>query len=135
MSDSTFDRGQFATHLSTHRLGRNLVTRAETTSTNDDAWNAFAGGAPGGTVVVADAQTRGRGRLGRRWHTAPARGLAMSVLMRVGCDADPLATLPLTAGLALVTGLERLGVRAELKWPNDAMLGGRKPATTSGCGL
>ena len=126
MSDSSFDRGQFAARLSTHRLGRNLVTLAETTSTNDDAWAAFAAGAPGGTVVVADAQTRGRGRLGRLWHLAPARGLAMSVLMRVERDADPLATLPLAAGLALVTGLDRLGVRAELKWPNDALLGGRK---------
>ena len=128
MSDGPFDRSLFASQLSTQRLGRQLVARAETASTNDDAWDAFAQGAPDGTVVVADVQTRGRGRLGRAWHTAPGRGLAMSLLLHVGCDPDPLAALPLVAGLALVLALERLGARPELEWPNDVLIAGRKLA-------
>jgi BirA family transcriptional regulator, biotin operon repressor / biotin---[acetyl-CoA-carboxylase] ligase len=128
LADPTFDRRRFESRLATRRLGRTLLVRAETGSTNDDAWDALATGAPDGFVVVADAQTRGRGRAGRSWHSPPGRGLAMSVLMHEGCDARSLPAVPLAAGLAVVQGLERLGFATELKWPNDVMLGGRKLA-------
>ncbi|MBI5710114.1 MAG: biotin--[acetyl-CoA-carboxylase] ligase [Candidatus Eisenbacteria bacterium] len=128
MADPTFDRARFSERLATRRLGRQLVVRAEVESTNDTAWDALAAGAADGTAVVADAQTRGRGRAGRAWHTAPGRGLALSVLLHQGCDRRQLGVLPLAAGLALARGLEELGVRAALKWPNDLLLGGRKLA-------
>jgi BirA family biotin operon repressor/biotin-[acetyl-CoA-carboxylase] ligase len=123
-----FDRGRFEALLATRRLGRPLVVRAETGSTNDDAWDALAAGAGEGFTVIAEAQTKGRGRLGRRWHTAPGRSLAMSLLLVRGCDAGALAATPLIAGLALRRALRRLGAAAELKWPNDLLLGGRKLA-------
>jgi BirA family biotin operon repressor/biotin-[acetyl-CoA-carboxylase] ligase len=126
LAEPTFDRARFAALLSTRRLGRTLITRAEVESTNDVAWEALAAGEPDGTVVVADAQTRGRGRAGRTWHTAPGQGLALSVLLHSGCDRRQMAALPLVAGLALARALEALGARAELKWPNDLLLGGRK---------
>jgi BirA family biotin operon repressor/biotin-[acetyl-CoA-carboxylase] ligase len=122
----TFDRAAFDRHLATRRLGRTLIARAEVGSTNDVAWEALAAGVPDGAVVVADRQTAGRGRAGRAWHTAPGSGLALSVLLHQGCERRPLPTLPLVAGLALAEALERLGARAELKWPNDLLLGGRK---------
>ena len=128
MAESTFDRARFQARLATRQLGRHLVARAEVESTNDAAWEAQAVGAPDGTVVVADAQTRGRGRAGRRWHLVPGEGLALSALLDQGCDRHTLGVLPLGAGLALARGLERLGVTAELKWPNDLLLGGRKLA-------
>jgi len=121
-----FDRARFAARLATRRLGRSLVARAEAESTNDVAWEALGAGSPDGTVVVADVQTRGRGRAGHSWHTAPGHGLALSVLLHQGCDRRQLGTLPLVAGLALARALETLGARAELKWPNDLLLAGRK---------
>jgi BirA family biotin operon repressor/biotin-[acetyl-CoA-carboxylase] ligase len=126
LAEPTFDRARFRSHLVTHLLGRNLLARAAVESTNDTAWEAFAVGAAEGTVVVADAQTRGRGRAGRAWHTEPGKGLALSVLLPLGCDRGLLGLLPLGAGLALARALERLGVATELKWPNDLLRGGRK---------
>lgn len=126
MAESTFDRARFGARLTTRLLGRNLLARGMVESTNDTAWEALAGGAPEGTVVVADVQTRGRGRAGRRWHTEPGKGLALSVLLPLGCDRGLLGVLPLGVGLALARALERLGVAVELKWPNDLLRGGRK---------
>ena len=125
---STFDRARFTAALATRCLGRTLVTLAEAGSTNDEAWRALAGGAPDGTVVVADAQTRGRGRAGRVWHTNPGRGLAFSVLLRPAGEWRDLGLLPLAAGLAVARALEGLGAAPALKWPNDVLLGGRKTA-------
>ncbi len=126
MAEPTFDRTAYQQRLTTRRLGRTLVARAEVESTNDVAWDALAAGFPDGTVVVADAQTRGRGRSGRRWHATPGRSLALSLLLHQGCGRRPPGTLSLVAGLGLARGLETLGVRARLKWPNDLLLGGRK---------
>jgi len=125
---STFDRVRFGSRLTTRRLGRTLLARAQAGSTNDEAWEALALNAPDGTVVVADAQTRGRGRDGRTWHTAPGRSLALSVLLHQGCDRPALGLLPLAAGLAVAQALETLGAAPALKWPNDVLLGGRKVA-------
>ena len=124
----TFDRARFTARLRTRQLGHALVVRARADSTNDDAWDAFAQGAPDGTVVVADEQVRGRGRAGRAWHTAPGHGLAMSVLLHLGCTPETVATLPLLAGIALAAALERLGAQVAVKWPNDVLVGGRKIA-------
>jgi BirA family biotin operon repressor/biotin-[acetyl-CoA-carboxylase] ligase len=126
LAESTFDRAAFTARLATRRLGRTLVARGAAGSTNDEAWDALAAGAPDGTAIVADAQLAGRGRAGRAWHTAPGRGLALSVLMFPGCDGARLPLLPLAAGLALARALERLGAAPELKWPNDLLLNGRK---------
>jgi BirA family biotin operon repressor/biotin-[acetyl-CoA-carboxylase] ligase len=125
---STFDRVRFGSRLTTRRLGRTLLARATAGSTNDEAWEALAADAPDGAVVVADAQTRGRGRAGREWHTTPGRSLALSVLLHQGCDRRSLGLLPLAAGLAVARSLEALGAAPALKWPNDVRLGGRKVA-------
>ncbi|HET7226104.1 MAG TPA: biotin--[acetyl-CoA-carboxylase] ligase [Candidatus Eisenbacteria bacterium] len=128
MADPTFDRARYAAALTTARLGRTLLARAEAGSTNDVAWEALAAGAPEGVAVTADVQSAGRGRLGRAWHTAPGLGLAFSVALRQGCDRRTAGTLPLVAGLALARALERCGAHPDLKWPNDLLLGGRKLA-------
>ncbi len=125
---STFDRAAFEARLRTRTLGRSLIARSEVPSTNDLAWEGLASGVPEGTVVIADAQTRGRGRGGRTWLSPPGLGLALSVAVVPGCDPGSAGTLPLIAGLALARGLDTLGARADLKWPNDLMLSGRKLA-------
>jgi len=126
LAEPTFDRAAFTATLATHVLGRTLIARAEVESTNDVLWDALAQDAPDGLVVVADAQTRGRGREGRRWHAAPGKGLVLSVGLRAGCGPRPGGTVALVAGLALARALERLGLVADLKWPNDLLVQGRK---------
>jgi BirA family biotin operon repressor/biotin-[acetyl-CoA-carboxylase] ligase len=123
---SSFDRALYESRLRTRRLGRSLLARAEAESTNDAAWDALGEGMPDGFVVVADVQSAGRGRQGRSWHHAPGKGLALSVLLHQGCDRRQFGTLSLVAGLALARALERFGADAELKWPNDLLLAGRK---------
>lgn len=125
-AEPTFDRRAFGAALATRRLGRTLIARAEADSTNDVAWEALAQGAAEGVVVVADAQPRGRGREGRRWHLAPGKGLAFSVALVRGCDGPDLGTVPLAAGLAMARACERLGLATRLKWPNDLLVGERK---------
>jgi BirA family transcriptional regulator, biotin operon repressor / biotin---[acetyl-CoA-carboxylase] ligase len=139
LAEPRFDRAAFESRLRTRIMGRHLIARAETESTNDVAWEALAQGLPDGTTAVADVQTRGRGRAGRSWQTEPGKGLALSLLMHAGCAPARVrgaaggaeaarGVIPLAAGLALARALERLGARAELKWPNDLQIGGRKVA-------
>jgi len=94
-------------------------------STSDRLKEAARAGAPEWTAVLADEQTGGRGRQGRAWASPPG-GLYLSVLLRPRFEAFGL--IPLAAGVALVEALREHGVAAELKWPNDALAGGRKIA-------
>lgn len=94
-------------------------------STNRRARELAAYGAPHGTVVTADEQSAGRGRLGNRW-SAPARqSVLMSLLVREPVIEQGL--LALAAGCATCAAIERVaGVRCALKWPNDVLIDGRK---------
>jgi len=123
-----FDRGSFLAGLGTRRLGRTLLVRESTGSTNDDAWDALAAGLGDGVVVVADRQTAGRGRAGRHWEHGEGLGLALSVALHLGCDVRQAGLIPLGAGLALAQAMSRLGAAPRLKWPNDVLIGGRKLA-------
>lgn len=102
---------------------------AETESTNADVAVAARDGAPEGTVIVADHQTAGRGRLDRTWETPAGSGLAMSALLRP-TQLDPALWpwIPLMAGVATAEAVARLGLVAQLKWPNDVEIDGRKLA-------
>jgi BirA family biotin operon repressor/biotin-[acetyl-CoA-carboxylase] ligase len=107
----------------------------QTGSTNDDLVAAARGGAAEGTVLVAEAQTAGHGRLDRQWTSPPRAGLTFSVLLRPG-PAVPIrywAWLPLLAGLSVQRAVTRLAeVDAWLKWPNDLLVG---PARAKAAGL
>ena len=106
-------------------LGRRIHWLDTASSTNDIAARLAELGAEEGTVVVADAQTAGRGRLGRVWFSAPGAGLYASIVLRL----VPGALLTLASGVALAEGVEAsTGLPAELKWPNDLMVGKRKLA-------
>jgi len=85
-------------------------------------------GAPHGTVVVADGQTGGRGRHGRRWVSPPGRNVYASLIVRPEMPVSEASGLSLAAGVALADAAERAGVPALLKWPNDLYLGDRKAA-------
>jgi BirA family biotin operon repressor/biotin-[acetyl-CoA-carboxylase] ligase len=96
-------------------------------STNDLAKELGVRGAPEGTLVVAEGQSRGRGRLGREWNSPPGVGLYVSVLLRPPLPPADLPPITLTAAVAVVRALRQAGgVSAGLKWPNDLVLAGKK---------
>jgi BirA family transcriptional regulator, biotin operon repressor / biotin---[acetyl-CoA-carboxylase] ligase len=97
---------------------------AATGSTNDDVAALARAGAPEGTVLVAEAQTAGRGRLDRSWSSPPRAGLLFSVLLRPAVPPARRTWIPLLTGLAVQQAVARLGaVDTRLKWPNDLLLG------------
>jgi BirA family transcriptional regulator, biotin operon repressor / biotin---[acetyl-CoA-carboxylase] ligase len=98
-------------------------------STNVRAAELAEQGAPHGTVVCADEQTRGRGRLGRIWVSPPGVNLYLSLLLRPPLPPHLAPQLTAVTAVALAEAVEETaGVRAGLKWPNDLMLGGKKAA-------
>jgi BirA family biotin operon repressor/biotin-[acetyl-CoA-carboxylase] ligase len=112
------------------RLWRDVTVAAETGSTNSDLLAAVRAGAPEGTVLAAEVQTAGRGRLDRRWICPPGAALSFSVLLRPdGVPAVARGWIPLLAGVAVAAGLRaQAGLDARLKWPNDVLVGGAKIA-------
>lgn len=99
-----------------------LTVLDETESTNADLLGA-AQSTPEGTVLVAEHQTAGRGRLDRTWTSPPRSGLTFSVLVRPGTPLPTWGWLPLLAGVAVCDAVGAAGVEAMLKWPNDLLLG------------
>jgi len=105
-----------------------LVRRfAELDSTNRYLLDLARAGAPEGAVAVADYQSAGRGRLGRRWEAPPGSNLLASVLLRPVLAVEELHLCTVEVALAAADACGRgAGVTPELKWPNDLMVGGRK---------
>lgn len=99
----------------------------DTTSTNAVALEAAQSGTPDGTVVVADRQTAGRGRLARRWESPGGHNLYCSIVIRHIPASERLGWLPLIAATATAAAVRKLtGLRLSLKWPNDVMVGAKK---------
>jgi len=121
-------RKELARRLKGSRLGCRLRFLEEATSTNDVALAWCREGAPEGALVIASAQTRGRGRLGRSWHSPPGGGFWFSFVLRPDLDRPEMGMLPVTVGAGMVLALRSLGLPAALKWPNDVLVGRRKVA-------
>lgn len=98
-------------------------------STQDEARTACRAGAPSRSLFVADFQSHGRGRQGRTWLASPGMGLLVSILLRQDGPPRPWRSTAL-ASVALAEALEQVvpSVRAEIKWPNDLLIDGRKVA-------
>ena len=115
-----------------YRLETNIlrgpICHFETTvSTNDMAKTLGAQGAPEGTLVVAETQSAGRGRLGRSWHSPPGAGIYASLLLRPPLPPAELPQITLSAAVSVVRALTRsVGVTPGIKWPNDLILRGKK---------
>ncbi|MGQ9582443.1 MAG: biotin--[acetyl-CoA-carboxylase] ligase [Thermoplasmatota archaeon] len=106
--------------------GWRIVSFAAIDSTNRKAREMAEAGEPEGAVVVAGAQTEGRGRLGRSW-ISPVGGLWFSVLLRPDVAPEHAPKLGLIAGASVAAALRGLySLNARLRWPNDVLVGGRK---------
>jgi len=112
--------------LETKSFGRNLLWLEKTTSTNDVVAELARQGAPEGTVVAAETQTKGRGRQGRRWSSTAGKSLAFSILLRPKLHADELPEITLASAVAVAKTLEDFHFKPQIKWPNDLLLEGRK---------
>jgi BirA family biotin operon repressor/biotin-[acetyl-CoA-carboxylase] ligase len=96
-------------------------------STNTEAMNAAAESAPEGSVFVAEEQLAGRGRGAHSWHSARSEGIYCSVILRPQIPPSDALLLSLAAGLAVRAAIgEVTQLTPDLKWPNDALIGGRK---------
>lgn len=127
MSDEAFDAAAFERAALSAPWARRVVCLAETGSTNAEALRLAAEGEPAGLVVVADAQTSGRGRLGRSWWAEPGGSLLVSWLLRPALAVEVWPLLGMVAGVAAARALiASAGIEVRLKWPNDLLAGDRK---------
>jgi BirA family biotin operon repressor/biotin-[acetyl-CoA-carboxylase] ligase len=113
--------------LTTRSFGRKIYAFGSIDSTNNCA-KAIAGcGGLEGTIVIAEEQTSGKGRLGRTWVAKPNENLMFSIVLRPQIPPDALNVLPLLAAVGVAAAIEKsTGLKVECKWPNDLLLNGRK---------
>jgi BirA family biotin operon repressor/biotin-[acetyl-CoA-carboxylase] ligase len=110
-------------------VGRDIRVFQETTSTNDVIEKLARDGVKEGVIVFAESQTRGRGRLGRKWMSPASRGLWFSVLLRPDLRPPEATRLTVASATALRRAIaSQTGLKAEIKWPNDILVRGRKVA-------
>ena len=116
-------------HLETAWLARTYRHYRQIGSTNDEALLLAAQGAEHGTVVVAEEQTKGRGRLQRSWFSPARYGIYLSLILRSPLPILEAPQSAMVTALALVKVLhENYGIEASIKWPNDVLVAGKKIA-------
>ncbi len=113
----------FERSLPTSYVGRSVVYLEEVASTNDVARKHARDGAPEGLVVVTEHQTRGRGRMGKRWVEEPRHGLLFSVILLPRCRPRELGRI---GAAAAVAAARACGEEARIDWPNDIVARGKK---------
>src|SRR5882724_10196720 len=110
-------------------IGRDIRVFRETTSTNDVIEKLARDGVKEGAVVFAEAQTKGRGRLGRKWISPAKKGLWFSILLRPDLRPQEATQLTVASATALRRAIEAgTGLKVKIKWPNDILIHGKKAA-------
>lgn len=125
---SGFHVEDFQQHLSTQMLGHPCHYFPAVSSTNTIARTLGHQGAAHGTIVIADAQSAGRGQAGRVWISPPERNLYVSLVLRPVVTPAHAPLLSLLTAVALVDTLRQADVPCGIKWPNDVLIGDRKVA-------
>ncbi len=118
---------EISEELKTKALGRNVVYLDRIDSTNNYAKKIALEGCEEGTLVVADYQTCGRGRLGRDWNSPDKKGVWMSLVLRPDIPFEEVQIITLAASVAVVQALYDIAqIEAGIKWPNDIIINGKK---------
>ncbi|MDP3113043.1 MAG: biotin--[acetyl-CoA-carboxylase] ligase [Thermodesulfovibrionales bacterium] len=108
-------------------IGREIIFFESIGSTNTAALELAEKGAPHGTVVIADRQTKGKGRLGRTWVSPPKKNIYMSVILRPEIEPKDATLLTIMTAVSCAKGvMKSTGLKAEIKWPNDLMISNKK---------
>lgn len=114
-------------NLGTELLGRKIHCFDVIDSTNHYAKKIAFEGCDDGTVVIAEQQTAGRGRLGRQWHSAGKKGIWLSVVLRPEIVPSDVQMITLAAAISVVSAVkEATGIVSAIKWPNDIILDNKK---------
>ena len=115
--------------LNTNILGREVLYYAETTSTNDIAIELAGRDAKEGTLVIADSQTRGRGRLDRKWVAPAGTSILASLILRPAIELSQVNRIVLITTISIIHAIRNVtNLSALVKWPNDIVINGRKAA-------
>ncbi len=116
--------GEIKAGLKTRLIGKNIQYFKETESTNIIA-REIANSVEEGTVVIAESQTGGRGRLGRKW-LSPEGGVWLSIILKPGIQPQYAPRITLLAGVSVAKTIRSFGLAAKIKWPNDVLINGKK---------
>ncbi len=127
LKSDALNAGVIQAGLRTQALGRRVHILTETPSTNTLGLTLAASGEPHGTVILAEHQTAGKGRLGRSWASPPNKNIYCSVILRAPRLQPHMTWVPLVTGLAISEAIqtEQL-IKPSLKWPNDLLIGNKK---------
>jgi BirA family transcriptional regulator, biotin operon repressor / biotin---[acetyl-CoA-carboxylase] ligase len=122
-----WDPDKLQAQFNTDSLGKRLIVFNRITSTNDFLKRLARRGAEAGTLVLADQQTAGRGRLGRSWQSPPGSGLWLSFILRPELSLEIVGALPLAISVVVTETLSAIcGAAFAVKWPNDILSNNRK---------
>jgi BirA family transcriptional regulator, biotin operon repressor / biotin---[acetyl-CoA-carboxylase] ligase len=122
-----FNEKNIAIRLARKRVGNNIHFFSEVESTNDVLCRLARDGAPHGTVVIAECQTKGKGRLNRQWQSPPGCNIYASIALRPPIEPVYAPQITLMTGVAVAELLSEYCTGAvTLKWPNDVQIGGKK---------
>lgn len=118
----------FSGELGTKSLGKQSIYHYDSIeSTNDKAYELAEKGEAEGTIVIAETQTRGKGRIGRKWISPRSGGIYTSLILRPDAETDEIPAVTLIAGIAIIKAIKKTcGIEAKMKWPNDILIDGRK---------
>lgn len=124
MKESSLTAAAITDNLGTRFIGQRVIYYPSLTSTNDVAKQEAQQGAAEGTVVIAEEQTAGKGRIKRAW-LSPRGSIALSVILYP--ELGYLSSLIMIASLAVVHCLEKVtGLKSQIKWPNDILINSKK---------
>ncbi len=129
MTNDQLSANAIAAGLQTRVLGRRIVYFERVGSTNDVAKQLADAGEPEGTLVIADEQTAGRGRLGRAWIAPPHSSILMSLVLRPALAPHQVGWVTMAVALGACQAIRaETGLAVQIKWPNDLIVRGKKLA-------
>lgn len=122
-------KAEILEQLATVTWGENIYAFDEVDSTNNVAKSYAAQGMPEGTIVVAESQIKGKGRLGRPWGSPKGQGIWVSIILRPNIPPTAAPQLTFVMAVAMIKALKKaLNISAQIKWPNDIIFEGKKVA-------
>ena len=120
------NRNKISDNLNTETIGKEIYIFKEVMSTNTVAKFLSENDVSNGTVVLSEKQSDAKGRLGKHWES-PLGGIWLSIIVNPNVDHSKIPMITLATGVAVVKTLEKIGIEnAEIKWPNDVLINGKK---------